>query len=185
MISFRQLYHTLKEKLPVITLRMMSAVLLMNSQDELLMMKRSPFRTISPGLWAAVGGHLEPGEIGNPLAACEREILEETGIEACDITRLHLQYVLIRLNETEIRQQFFFTGLTDKHPEMATDEGELHWISRSEVFERPLPYIFRCLLEHYFQHGHTEHPWVGSAGVDPVSGQPVIHWNPLLDPYLI
>jgi 8-oxo-dGTP diphosphatase len=178
-------FHTLKEKLPVITLRMMSAVLLMNSQDELLMMKRSPFRTISPSLWAAIGGHLEPGEIGNPLAACVREILEETGIEACDITRLHLQYVLIRLNGTEIRQQFFFTGLTDKHPEIATDEGELHWISSGEVLERPLPYIFRCLLEHYFQHGHTEHPWVGSAGVDPVSCQPVIHWNPLLDPSMI
>ncbi|WP_253187160.1 NUDIX domain-containing protein [Paenibacillus sp. GP183] len=93
-------------------------------------MKRSLSRTLSPGLWAAVGGHLEPGEIGNPLAACEREIFEETGISASEISGLHLQYVLIRLNETEIRQQFFFTGLMDKHPVIATDEGELHWISR-------------------------------------------------------
>jgi 8-oxo-dGTP diphosphatase len=169
----------------VITLRMMSAALLMNSQNELLMMQRSPYRTISPGLWAAVGGHLEQGEIGNPLAACEREILEETGIAASEISGLHLQYVLIRLNENEIRQQFFYTGITDKQPHVISDEGELHWIARSEIFDRPIPYIFRCLLEHYLQHGHTEHPWIGSAGVDPVTGQPTIHWNPLIDPYMI
>jgi 8-oxo-dGTP diphosphatase len=169
----------------MITLRMISTALLMNSQNELLMMKRSPHRTLSPGLWAAVGGHLEPNELNNPRLACEREILEETGIEASDITDLRLQYVLIRLNKNEVRQQFFYTGRTDKNPSVITDEGELHWVARNRVLDRPLPFIFRCLLEHYFQHGDTAHPWIGSAGLDAASGQPTIHWNLLLDPYMV
>jgi 8-oxo-dGTP diphosphatase len=169
----------------VITLRMLSTALLMNSQSELLMMKRSPLRTLSPGLWGAIGGHLEPHELNNPRAACEREIWEETGIEPPDISNLRLQYVLIRLNKNELRQQFFYTGLTDKNPNITTDEGDLHWIAKSEVLDRPMPYIFRSLLEHYFQYGDTAYPWIGSAGLDAPSGQPTIHWNPLLDPAMI
>jgi 8-oxo-dGTP diphosphatase len=169
----------------VITLRMISTALLTNSQKELLMMKRSMTRTLSPGLWAAVGGHLEPNELNNPRAACEREILEETGIGPSDISNLRLQYVLIRLHKNEIRQQFFYTGKTDQNPSVLTDEGELHWIPRNEVLKRPIPFIFRCLLEHYFQYGDTSHTWVGTAGFQPASGQPTIHWNPLLDPYMI
>jgi 8-oxo-dGTP diphosphatase len=68
------------------TLRMLSTALLINSKDELLMMKRSLNRTLSPGLWAAVGGHLEPHELNHPRAACLREIAEETGIGHADIT---------------------------------------------------------------------------------------------------
>jgi 8-oxo-dGTP diphosphatase len=169
----------------VITLRMISTALLMNSRDELLMMKRSPSRTVSPGLWGAIGGHLEPYELNNPRAACEREILEETGIEASEISNLRLQYVLIRLNNNELRQQFFYTGTTDKDPTVTTDEGDLHWIARSEILDRPIPFIFRCLLEHYFEHGETAYPWIGTAGLHPANGQPTIHWNPLLDPYMI
>ncbi|MBP1996784.1 NUDIX domain-containing protein [Paenibacillus eucommiae] len=166
----------------MITLRMMSTALLMNSRDELLMMKRSLTRTLSPGLWAAVGGHLEPHELNNPRAACLREIDEETGITNTEITGLHMQYVLIRLNKNEVRQQFFYIGRTDKNPTRETDEGELHWIARDEILNRPLPYIFRCLLEHYFQFGDTPYPWIGSSGLQAESGEPIIHWNPLLDP---
>ncbi|MDT2287821.1 NUDIX hydrolase [Paenibacillus larvae] len=54
----------------------------------------------------AVGGHVEPGEIRNPRAACLREIQEETGIEENQIKQFRLQYILIRLNQQELRQQF-------------------------------------------------------------------------------
>ncbi|MDF2927290.1 MAG: hypothetical protein K0R57_6204 [Paenibacillaceae bacterium] len=40
------------------SLRLMSVALLCHG-DELLMMKRSPLRTLSPGKWAGIGGHLE------------------------------------------------------------------------------------------------------------------------------
>ncbi len=168
----------------MITLRLMSAALLYNSRQELLMMKRSLNRTLSPGLWAAVGGHLEPEELGNPRAACLREIKEETGIEESEITDLKLRYVLIRLNKNEIRQQFFYVGATDSDPRVATDEGELHWIPKADILNRPLPFIFRSLLEHYFAYEHSDHPWVGTAGYKSGASTPAIHWTPLVDPIL-
>lgn len=169
----------------MITLRMMSTALLWNEHDELLMMKRALTRTLSPGLWAAIGGHLEPHELNQPRVACLREIWEETGIEQDEIQDLRLQYVLLRLNGQEIRQQFFYVGKTDVTPRIVTPEGDLHWIPRADVLDRPMPYIFRCLLEHYFSYGLTMHPWVGSAGLHPETGAPTIHWNPLLDPLQI
>jgi 8-oxo-dGTP diphosphatase len=169
----------------MITLRMMSTALLWNKHDELLMMKRALTRTLSPGLWAAIGGHLEPHEISQPRTACLREVWEETGIEQDEIQDLRLQYVLLRLNGQEIRQQFFYVGKTDVDPRIVTSEGDLHWIPKASVLDRPMPYIFRCLLEHYFTAPPTSHPWVGSAGIHSETETPTIHWNPLLDPLQI
>ncbi|UKS27742.1 NUDIX hydrolase [Paenibacillus sp. HWE-109] len=166
----------------MITLRMISTALLWNSRNELLMMKRSLSRTVSPGLWAAVGGHLEPNELNNPREACLREIWEETGIEHDEIQGLRLQYILLRLNGQEVRQQFFYIGTTDVSPRIVTNEGDLHWIAKDQVLDRPVPFIFRSLLEHYFTVGLTPHPWIGSAGVIAGTEEPTIHWNPLIDP---
>jgi 8-oxo-dGTP diphosphatase len=174
--SRRQISHMVK-------LRLMATALLFNSRNELLMMKRSPYRTLSPGLWAAVGGHLEPEEIADPQAACLREIAEETGIEAHEINDLKLRYVLIRQNGNEIRQQFFYTGMIDMDPRIATSEGDLHWIPWVDVLERPMPFIFRALLEHYGEHGEEERAWTGTAGVDAYGGAKV-HWVPLIDPFV-
>lgn len=164
----------------MIRTRLIAAALLFNSRGELLMMKRSPHRTLSPGLWAAVGGHMEPREIGDPQASVLREIEEETGIAASDIHGLRLQYILIRLNGDEIRQQFIYVGRTESEPSVQTEEGELHWIARGAILHRPLPFIFRSLLEHYVRNGPADHIWIASAGRD--DGEPVMHWVPLVDP---
>jgi len=170
--------------LPLIRLRMLSVALLWNSRDELLMMKRSPLRTLSPGLWGAVGGHMEPDELNDPRAACMREVFEETGLTEGDIAELELRYVLLRLNGAEIRQQFFYIGRTNCDPRVATSEGELHWVARAEVLNRPLPFIFRMLLEHHLSHGVAPggHPWVGTAGLNGLDHAPGVLWTPLVDP---
>jgi 8-oxo-dGTP diphosphatase len=163
---------------------MMSTALLFNSKNELLMMKRSPNRTLSPGLWAAVGGHLEPDELNNPRAAVIREIFEETGLREEDISGLRMQYILIRLNRDEVRQQFFYVGRTDVRPSVRTDEGELYWIPEAAILDRPMPFIFRGLLKHYLAHGDSEHVWIGTAGLTELERMPTIHWTPLIDPTL-
>ncbi len=48
--------------------------------DQVLMLLRN--RPPNQGLWNGVGGHIEPGE--TPLAACLREVVEETGFELAD-----------------------------------------------------------------------------------------------------
>ncbi|TBL81617.1 NUDIX domain-containing protein [Paenibacillus thalictri] len=164
----------------MIKARMMATAMLFNGSD-MLMMKRSLNRTLSPGLWAAVGGHLEPHEIGDPKAACLREIAEETGLEPDQLLHLKLQYILLRLNQNEVRQQFIYTGETTSRTLSQTDEGELFWIPREQVLDREIPFIFRSLLEHYFANGPSAHVWVGTAGFTD-AGEPAVHWTELIDP---
>lgn len=171
----------------MIKLRLMATAVLFNEND-LLMMMRSPNRTLSPGMWAGIGGHLEPHEIGDPRAACLREIEEETGLSASDISELRLQYVLIRLRENEIRQQFVYIGHANRRNVGETDEGELHWIPRDRILDRNIPYVYHELLRHYLSNGPADHVWIATASlVDEAapSGnirQPAMIWTPMLDP---
>lgn len=168
-------------------MRLLSAALLFNG-DDLLMMERSPNRQLSPGSWAAVGGHIEPAEIRDPEAACRREIWEETGFGPEDLLELRLQYILLRLKDDELRQQFFYIGRTARRDYTDTEEGRLAWIPRAEVLkaERTIPFVYRSLLAHYFEFGPADHPWVGTAGWTRIAdGEPTIHWLPLLDPVVL
>ena len=164
----------------MIRARMLATAILFNDND-MLMMKRSPHRTLSPGMWAAVGGHMEPHEIGDPQAAVLREIHEETGLLPDEIHDLHLQYILIRLNQSEVRQQFIYTATTGRRDISQSEEGELFWIPRDQVLDREIPFIFRQLLEHYFRMGPSDAIRVGTAGYDE-AGSPVVHWTELIDP---
>lgn len=171
----------------MIKLRLLSTALLFNDNDELLMMKRSANRTLSPGKWAAVGGHIEPHEIATPRDTCQREVWEETGIGAEQIRDLQLRYVLLRLYGNELRQQFFYTGRTNANPSIETNEGKLFWIPKYDVLnpDRDMPYVFRSLLTHYFAHEDCPHPWIGTAGMPNDELVPTIHWNPLIDPKIV
>jgi 8-oxo-dGTP diphosphatase len=162
-------------------LRLIAAALLFNGED-LLMMKRSKKRTLNPGLWAAVGGHIEPYELASPKLACLREIGEETGFEAQDVEDLKLRYVLMRNNRGEFRQQFIYVGRLNRRDFHSTDEGELHWIPVSAMLDRPLPYIFRAALEHYAINRDTPHVWMGSAIRCLETDEPRVVWTPLTDP---
>ncbi|MCZ8519072.1 MULTISPECIES: NUDIX domain-containing protein [Paenibacillus] len=167
----------------MIRARMLATAVLFHEGD-LLMMKRSPNRTLSPGLWAAVGGHLEPHEINDPETAVLREIQEETGLLPEDIENLRLQYILIRLNEQEVRQQFIYTAQTKRRNLNLTEEGELHWIPRAKVMDRTIPFIFRRVLQHYFDNGPHPHVWVSTAGYDS-DGAATVHFTELIDPQQI
>jgi 8-oxo-dGTP diphosphatase len=164
----------------MIRARIIAAAMLFHDND-LLMMKRSPTRTLNPGMWAAVGGHLEPGEISSPRNACLREIYEETGLQEEEIVDLQLQYILLRLNQQEVRQQFIYTARTTRRDVLQTEEGDLHWIPREQVLQREIPFIFHQLLRHYFTNGPTAHIWVGTAGFNEHKA-PEVHWTALIDP---
>jgi 8-oxo-dGTP diphosphatase len=150
----------------VYTLRLMSVAVLFHG-DHMLMMKRSPNRTLSPGKWAGIGGHLEPAEIGDPYAACLREVEEETGLRPEDIEGLELRYILLRLNGRDLRQQFVYVGRALKREVTPTDEGELHWIHMNDVLNRDIPYVFRTVLQHWLQgDGPSEPLWMATATLE-------------------
>ncbi|WP_282941290.1 NUDIX domain-containing protein [Paenibacillus sp. RC67] len=166
----------------MIRTRMMATAMLFNNND-LLMMKRSPTRTLNPGMWAAVGGHMEPEEINDPLTTCLREIQEETGLQHTELLNMQLQYILIRLNQQEVRQQFIYTAEATRRNVVQTDEGILHWIPREQVLNREIPFIFHSLLAHYFENGPSTHVWVGTAGHNDDS-TPTVRWTALVDPMM-
>jgi 8-oxo-dGTP diphosphatase len=162
-------------------LRLMSTAVLFNGND-LLMMERAKTRHLSPGMWAAVGGHVEPEEINYPIQACYREIEEETGLSPSSIESLTLRYVLIRRRDGEIRQQMVYIGRTLSRTVIQTREGVLHWIPIEKVFDREIPYIYRSLLEHYFRFGPSPYPWMGVVGADSETfANPTVIWTPMVD----
>jgi 8-oxo-dGTP diphosphatase len=103
------------------------------SRNDLLMMHRSTSARFLPGLWAPIGGHIEADEYCLPQAACEREILEETGLTARDMDNLSLRCIVHRIWQSEIRIQFYYFGSTTKRELAATDEGELQWVPFDDV----------------------------------------------------
>ncbi|MDR1687781.1 MAG: NUDIX domain-containing protein [Clostridiales bacterium] len=132
----------------MIILRNAVAAFLQNSGNFLLM-KRAPEREIAPGLWSGVGGHMEPREINNPLAAVYREIEEETGITRAEIPLLELRYIITRRIGNEIRQTYIYFGETTQTEVIQTREGELHWIKRGDLLKREFSKTFTAMLEHY------------------------------------
>ena len=79
----------------MITLTNYVAAFLENN-NQYLLMKCAINRKINPGYWSGVGGHIEKHEINDPLAACYREIEEESGITRDKIVSLDLMYIITR-----------------------------------------------------------------------------------------
>lgn len=74
-------------------------VLVFNSEDELLLQKRSMSKDVAPGKWdTSVGGHVGPGE--ELSVAARRELIEELGVD-CPMEYLY-SYTHSNPYETEI-----------------------------------------------------------------------------------
>lgn len=163
----------------MITLRSMSVAFLMNEQDFLLM-KRSAGRKLMPGIWAGVGGHLEPEEINEPETACLREIYEETGLTKNQLSDLELKYILLRRSRDEIRIQYVYFAKTTTRQVKPTEEGELYWIKRGELFDRDFSATTGFVLKHYLEYEDS----ITQVLVGTVSGEynnPIINWSTLKD----
>ena len=98
-------------------------------QDEVILMKRSPNKKISPSSWAGIGGHIEKDEINSPISACLREIEEETGILPVQIESLDLRYFALIKTSDILDSVYYFSGvLKEKCDLRETSEGKLYWV---------------------------------------------------------
>ena len=95
------------------------------------------------GKYLGVGGHVEEHEA--PYECAVREIKEETGIDASDISGLALRGVatfLSRTGDRTLEEIMFidkgeYTG--DKDPCPGTcDEGELCWVNVKDIYDLPI-----------------------------------------------
>jgi erythromycin esterase-like protein/ADP-ribose pyrophosphatase YjhB (NUDIX family) len=99
--------------------------------DRVLLLKRR--RPPNQGLWNGVGGHLEPGE--HPLAACLREVREETGY----VLR-HARFGgVLTWRGFEVLEGglYLFTVEAPSGEAGACDEGVLQWHPWTWLFTSP------------------------------------------------
>jgi len=160
--------------------RQMSTAFLTNENHVLLMKKQSSKLSDRP-FWSGLGGHLEPEELNDPKQACYREIHEESGLTAEEMEGLELRYILLRLKDDEIRQQFVYFGETKTTNVTASEEGELHWIHKDAMSGLPMSTIIKFMLEHYEANLDNPAITVGVISIDS-SGNPFIQWSDLQDP---
>jgi 8-oxo-dGTP diphosphatase len=131
-------------------LRLMAAAFI-KCHGRYLMMKRADSRELAPGLWAGIGGHVEPHELYSIETACRREILEETGLTDGDLRNFRLQCIIMRLfRDEEIRQQFIYFAETENETVRDSEEGTLRWIPAGELLDLDLPKTTRSIFSRYF-----------------------------------
>lgn len=108
----------------------------------ILLMHRVGSRLFSGDIWVGPGGHFEPGELDDPAACALRELREETGLTAADVTGLRLKYITTRRAANEIRQQYIFVCYL-KNPAAtltANEEGRLEWVPLAGLFDRKMAF---------------------------------------------
>ncbi len=103
----------------------------------------------------SAGGHFEKDELNNPEACVLREMQEELGITAEDISGLTLRYIALRRTNHEIRQNYYFFAelREDFSRNMVSNEGELKWFDYAQVLSLEMPITAKGVLHHYLETG--------------------------------
>lgn len=142
-------------------------------KEEMLLIHRGTHKEIAPGMWSCIGGHMESEELNNPLAACYREILEETGIGRGQIEYLTLRYITTRNTGSEIRTGYYYYGETTHRCELPKcDEGKLHWVRIMDMQEMPMSFSIKEISNHLVR--NRTHDVIMLCGVNRTNN--IITW---------
>ena len=137
-------------------LRNMTAIYI-SQNGKMLLLYRVGSRVVGPG-WCGIGGHFEKEELNDPWTCALRELEEETPFTRDMLQDLTFKYVTLRLKKGEIRQNYyFFATLNDNiSVDLLSNEGNLAWVSITEILEKEMPLTAKFMLEHYFEIGQYD-----------------------------
>ncbi len=113
----------------------------------LMLLRNKKKNDLNEGKWIAPGGKLEGQE--TPDECVRREVLEETGLT---LRSLRLRGVVEFISERwEDEHMYLYTSDDFEGCLEECDEGELHWIPKSGVFDLPLWEGDRVFLEYLLE----------------------------------
>jgi len=135
-----------------ITLRPMASIYLLRG-DEILLLYRQGSKVVSNVWIGSAGGHMEPEEIAAPQACALREMHEELGLTADDITPPALRYITQRMTGGEIRQNYYYFARLKTDRELVSNEGALRWFRLDELKDLPMAYTARYMINHWLATG--------------------------------
>ncbi|MGB3404848.1 MAG: NUDIX hydrolase [Microcoleaceae cyanobacterium] len=96
-------------------------------EDQFLMQLRDDIPGIAhPGVWGLFGGHIEWGE--NPLLALQRELKEEIGYDAAQLTEFYQD------KDTKVIRHIFSSSLTVSLDQLTLNEGwDMGLVTAAEI----------------------------------------------------
>ncbi|KKU10390.1 MAG: hypothetical protein UX13_C0013G0006 [Candidatus Woesebacteria bacterium GW2011_GWB1_45_5] len=106
--------------------------------DKVLMLKRAENKKVDPGLYAGIGGKVEPHE--SFFDALHREIEEETGITEFESIRPYsITQHPYPPTDSEWINVYFVVKIAKQIEVKPTEDGTFHWIDPKEIDSLPTP----------------------------------------------
>jgi 8-oxo-dGTP diphosphatase len=144
----------LKVPVPEIGQRWIVGAVIHDGQGRIFLQKRSEGRSLFPGAWDLVGGHLEPGE--GILECLEREVREETGWSVRRVVA-DLGVMTWTGDDGGERHEIDYLVEVDGDLDRPVIEADLHldprWVNRDEALalldgSHPSDPLVRQVVEH-------------------------------------
>ena len=135
----------------------MTSVFLVRDREVLLLYRKGS-RAIDDS-WVGVGGHIEPGEIGDPAAAALRELQEEIGVSPDQVTDFSLRYVALRDTGSELRCTYYFTARLQPGAPLPVEssEGDLQWFDLGlDPSDLEMPPTAQVAFDHWLKKGRYD-----------------------------
>jgi len=105
---------------------------------KVLMLKRADNKKVDPGLYAGIGGKVEPHE--SFYDALIREIEEETGLtEFESIKPYSFTQHPYPPTDSEWVNIYFIVNIAKQVEIKSTEDGTFHWIDPKEAYSLPMP----------------------------------------------
>lgn len=102
-------------------------------KNRLLIVKRSNYTIMKPGIWEIPGGRLNPGE--DMIQGLKRETKEETNIDI-EVVRAISMRDFIRDDDQTIKLTIFLCRPLNKEVKLSNEHTEFEWIDIDKAKEK-------------------------------------------------